>query len=177
MRRLRGISLFAIVLALATSGHAVAQSAPAAQQGSGQICVVAFNDQNGNGVREADEPLLAGISFTLVDNAVVKDSYQSDGVSESYCFGSLAAGGYTVQARGAGSLEVTTAGQWAISLANGAQYDVDYGARQAGSGSAQPAAGSMSDLGRVVLGVVGAAVLAGAGLLVRTAWQRARDNR
>ncbi|HZY41393.1 MAG TPA: SdrD B-like domain-containing protein, partial [Anaerolineae bacterium] len=113
MRSLHWISLFAIILALVMSGN-VAQAAPVAQQGSGQICVLAFDDQDGNGVREADEPLLAGVSFTLANAAGVKGSYKSDGNSEPYCFGSLAAGAYTVQARGAGSLEVTTPGQWAI---------------------------------------------------------------
>jgi hypothetical protein len=188
MRRLRWISLFAIVLALVVGGNAAAQAAPAAQQGTGQICVLAFDDQDGNGKREPDEPLLAGMSFTLADDAgVVKRSYKTDGVSEPYCFGSLAAGAYTVQARGAGSREVTTPGQWAISLSNLAEFKAEYGVRQVGSGAvkppagdAQPAAtsgGSMSTLGRIVLGVLGLVVLAGAGLLALTTLQRARGHR
>ena len=180
IRRLCWIGLFTLILALGVVRNA------AAQQGAGQICVLAFNDQDGNGVRDADEPLLAGVGFTLADAAGVKGAYKSDGLSEPYCFGSLAAGAYTVQARGAASLEVTTPGQWAISLANGAQFDVTYGARQSGSGAAQPAAGgdqsattsgsSMSTLGRIVLGVLGLVVLVGAGLLALTTLQRARGH-
>ncbi|MBI5566101.1 MAG: hypothetical protein HY870_14490 [Chloroflexi bacterium] len=187
MRGLRWISLVAMV-AMLFVGVTVVQAAPAAQQGTGQICVLAFDDQNGNGVREADEPLLAGVGFTLADANGVKGSYKSDGNSEPYCFGSLAAGAYTVQARGVSGLEVTTPGQWAISLANAAQFDVLYGARKSGSEAARPAtdgdsaaapssAGGMSTLGRIVLGLLGLVVLGFAGLLALTTLQRARNNR
>jgi hypothetical protein len=183
MRKLRRISLFAIVLALMVGGNAAAQTAPAAQQGAGQICVLAFNDQNGNGVREADEPLLADVSFTLADAAGVKDSYKTDGNSEPFCFDKLALVQYTVQARRTAALEGTTEGQWAVPpLASGAQFDVTYGARKVDSGAAQSASattsgGSTSTLGRIVLGVLGLVVLAGAGLLALTTLQRARGNR
>lgn len=187
MRGLRWISLVAMAAAL-LAGVTAVRAAPAAQQGTGQICVLAFDDQNGNGVREADESLLAGVGFTLADANGVKGSYKSDGNSEPYCFGSLAAGAYTVQARGASGLEVTTPGQWAISLSNGAQFDVTYGARTGDGETAQPAAAGgstsapasasgMSTLGRIVLGVLGLVVLGFAGLLALTTLQRARNNR
>jgi hypothetical protein len=184
MRRLRWISLFAIVLALLVAGNAAAQ---AAQQGSSQVCVLAFDDQDGNGVRGADEPLLADVSFILVDAAGMKHPYKTDGLSEPYCFGSLAAGTYMVQARGAGNREVTTPGQWAINLSDLAEFKAEYGIRKVESGVVQPAAGgaqpattsggSMSTLGRIVLGVLGLVVLASAGLLALTTLQRARGNR
>ena len=195
MRGLRWISLVAMVATLSATLSAavfvdvnVAQAAPAAQQGTGQICVLAFEDQNGNGVREADEPLLAGVGFTLADASGVKGSYKSDGNSEPYCFGSLAPAQYTVQARATGGLEVTTVGQWAVPLSNGAQFDVLYGARKPEGGTTKPTTGGgttstptsgsgMTTLGRIVLGVLGLAVLAGAGLLALTTLQRARNNR
>ncbi len=184
MRGLRWLGVVAVIVML-VAGASTALAAPAAQQGTGQICVLAFDDQNGNGVRDADEPLLSGVGFTLADANGVKGSYKSDGNSEPYCFGSLAAGAYTVQARDTSGLDVTTPGQWAISLANGAQFDVMYGARQseaqtkpATGGTTTPAGGSgMSTLGRIVLGVLGLVVLAAAGLLALTTLQRARNNR
>jgi len=187
MRGLRWITWVAMMAALFVGVSAV-QAAPVAQQGTGQICVLAFDDQDGNGVRDDGEPLLAGVGFTLADANGVKGSYKSDGNSEPYCFGSLAAGAYTVQARGASGLEVTTPGQWAVSLANNAQFDVLYGARKGGSEAAKPAtdggspaastsASGMSTLGRVVLGVLGVAVLGFAVLLALTTLQRARNNR
>lgn len=187
MRGLRWLMWVAMIVAL-LSGAAAVQAAPATQQGTGQICVLAFDDQNGNGVRDNDEVLLSGVGFTLADANGVKGSYKSDGNSEPYCFGSLAAGSYTVQARGVSGQEVTTPGQWAISLSNGAQFDVQYGARKTSGEAAKPATGGntsttpasgsgMTTLGRIVLGVLGVGVLGVAVLLALTTLQRARNNR
>jgi hypothetical protein len=182
MRRICGLISVALITALWPI-VATAQAAPRLQQGNSQICVLAFNDQNGNGVRETDEPLLAGVGFTLADSAGVRGSYKTDGNSEPYCFGNLAVGFYTVQARGPAELEATTPGQWAISLANGAQFDVMYGAQPAGAQAANPttqapaSSSGMTTLGRIALGGLGLVVLLAAGFLAMTAVQRARHMR
>ena len=130
MRITRWVSLLALVPVLGTA--LVLHAAPQGQAANGQICVLAFADQDGNGVRSSDEPLLAGVGFTLSDASGAKGVYNTDGNSEPYCFGNLAAGQYVVQAHPpAGKGEATTPGQWAISLANGAQYDVAYGLQPA----------------------------------------------
>lgn len=159
MRGIRWFSLLAIVLVLLMEspsfggrGVAVAQAAPPAYQANGQICVLAFDDQNGNGVREADEPLLSGIGFTLVDASGVKGSYSTDGNTEPYCFGNLAPGAYTVQARGPANVEVTTVGQWAIGLSSGAQFDVAYGIRRSGDAGASNKPGTKLVIGQRPLG-------------------------
>ena len=148
--------------------------------------MLAFDDQNGNGVRDADEPLLSGVGFTLADANGVKGSYKSDGNSEPYCFGSLAAGAYTVQARGVSGLDVTTPGQWAISLANGAQFDVMYGARperrcgQTGREQYLVDADQRQrheHAGPHRVGGAGAGRAGGRGLAGLTTLQRARNNR
>ena len=186
MRRLHWISLFTIILVLVAGGNVVAQASPAAQQGSSQICVLAFDDQDGNGKREADEPLLAGVSFTLADAAGVKGLYKSDGSSEPYCLGKLDPGSYTVRAKAPANFESTTGGQ-AFSLAVGAQYDAVYGAKRLGgeassSGNApgSPASTSSSSgtstLGRVVLGGLGVIILLAAGFMAGTIVQRARNR-
>jgi hypothetical protein len=182
MRSTRWISLLAIALVL-LMGAAVAQAAPPAYQANGQICVLAFDDQNGNGVREADEPLLSGIGFTLVDASGVKGSYSTDGNTEPYCFGNLAPGAYTVQARGPANAEVTTVGQWAIGLSSGAQFDVAYGIRRSGGagvsskpGTSSSSGSSPSALGRIALGGLGVIILAAAGFMAYTLVQRARHS-
>lgn len=181
MRGLRWLSLGAILLAL-FAGLGAAQ----AQSNTGQICVLAFEDQNGNSVRDDGEPLLANVGFTLADASGVKGSYKTDGNSEPYCFSSLSPAQYTVQARGASGLEATTPGQWAVSLASGAKFEAAYGAeRNAGGGGSttggtRPAASGgsgMSTLGRIALGVVGLIVLGAAGFLAMTTLQRARNQR
>ena len=64
MRLIRWMCLLTIVAGLLMFKLPAAQAAPMAQQGTGQICVLAFSDTNGDGVyTEPDEPLLAGVNF------------------------------------------------------------------------------------------------------------------
>ena len=188
MRTLKWIGLLAFVLAL-TTGWSAAQAASPAQQGGGQICVQAFEDKNGNGRRdEADEPLLTGVGFTLSSETGRIGTYTTDGNSEPYCFGNLPAGQYTVQARqSAKKGEPTTPGQWVIPLANNAEYSVAYGVQldgtsaegAPGGASSRPAAsasGSMSVLGRIVLGLLGIAMFGAAGFLAYRLLLRLRSQ-
>ena len=176
MRITRWVSLLALVLALSTAW--VVYAAPQGQSANGQICVLAFVDQDGNGVRSSDEPLLAGVGFTLSDASGAKGVYNTDGSSEPYCFGNLAAGQYVVQAHPpAGKGEATTPGQWAISLANGAQYDVAYGMQPATKpAESQAGGGGKSPLGRIALGLLGVAILGAAGYLAYNILQRTRSQ-
>lgn len=189
MRLIRWMSLLAIAGACATGLLAlnlpvVQAAAPVPQQGTGQICVLAFSDTNGDGVyTNPDEPLLAGVNFKLVNEAGKSQNYTTDGSSEPYCFGNLAVGQYTVQARPDAKKvkgEATTPGQWVVPLASGAQYDISYGV-QVGSQPAESAAsssgggGSMSNLGRIVVGLLGAAMFGAAMFLAYTIINRARS--
>ncbi len=185
MRLMRWISLLAVVLPL-VAGLPIAQAAAQPQQGTGQICVRAFNDLNGDGTYTApDEPLLSDVTFILSNETGRLASYKTDGTEEeAYCFGSLAVGQYTVQARPDVNKikgKATTPGQWVVPLASGAQYDIAYGVNVgAPAGSNQPSAGSasssgMSTVGRIALGLLGVAVLGVAGFLAYNILCRARS--
>jgi hypothetical protein len=185
MRVIRWISLLTIAIGLLALKLPVAQAAPSAQQGTGQICVLAFSDTNGDGVyTEPDEPLLAGVNFKLVNEAGKSQNYTSDGSSEPYCFGNLAVGQYTVQARPDAKKvqgEATTPGQWVVPLAAGAQYDISYGVQVGSQPAESPAStassggGSMSTLGRLVVGLLGVGMFGAAAYLAYTIIGRARS--
>ena len=185
MRLIRWMCLLTITIGLLAFKLPVVQAAPSAQQGTGQICVLAFSDTNGDGVyTESDEPLLAGVSFKLVNEAGKSQNYTSDGSSEPYCFGNLAVGQYTVQARPDAKKvqgEATTPGQWVVPLAGGAQYDISYGV-QVGSQPAESQAstgsnsgGGMTTLGRLVVGLLGVGMFGVAAYLAYTIISRARS--
>jgi hypothetical protein len=184
MRFMRWISLLFIAGSLAMGLPAV-QAAPAHQSGVGEICVRAFNDINGDGTYTSpDEPLLADVTFILSNETGRLSSYRTDGTEDNaYCFGNLAVGQYTVQARPDVNKvkgKATTPGQWVVPLASGAQYDIAYGVNVgAKSESSQAEAGrassSMSPVGRIALGLLGAAVLGAAGYLAYMILRRARS--
>ena len=184
MRFIRWITLLAIATSFVI-GLPNVQAAPAPQQGTGQICVMAFSDLNGDGVYTSpDEPLLANVNFRLVSQNGEPKNYTTDGSSEPSCFGNLAAGQYTVQARPDPKKikgNATTPGQWVVPLISGAQYDIAYGiqlgAQTAGSqanGSSASSSG-MSPIGRIALGLLGIGVLGVAGYLAYAILRRARS--
>lgn len=184
MRLIRWISLLAMA-ATFVIGLPTAQAAPVAQQGTGQICVLAFSDINSDGVYTApDEELAPGVTFWLSNETGRLGTYTTDGSSEPYCFGNLAVGQYTVQARPDPTKlkgEATTPGQWVVPVASGAQYDIAYGMPANAQPQAELAAPSstsssgMSPVGRIVLGLLGAGVLGAAGYLAYTILRRARS--
>jgi hypothetical protein len=184
MRFLRWISLLAIAGSLAV-GLPTAQAATAPQQGVGEICVRAFDDLNGDGTYTApDEPLLANVTFILSNETGRLASYRTDGteVEAAYCFGNLAVGQYTVQARPDVKVKgkVTTSGQWAVPLASGAQYEIVYGVNlgarpESNQASSSTSSSGMSPVGRVALGLLGVGVLGVAGYLAYSLLRRARS--
>jgi hypothetical protein len=182
MRFMRWIRLLAIAGLLAVG----LPTAQAAQQNVGEICVRAFSDINGDGTYTApDEPLLANVTFILANETGRLASYKTDGTEEeAYCFGSLAVGQYTIQARPDVNKvkgKATTPGQWVVPLASGAQYDIVYGvnlseqpeSNQASTGSASSS--GMSPIGRIALGLLGIGVLGVAGFLAYSILRRARS--
>lgn len=190
MRLIRWMCLLTIVMGACATGLLAlnlpaAQAAPVTQQGTGQICVLAFSDTNGDGVyTEPDEPLLAGVNFKLVNEAGKPQNYASDGSSEPYCFGNLSVGQYTVQARPDAKKvqgEATTPGQWVVPLAGGAQYDISYGVQvgsqpaESATSSSSTGGGSMTTLGRLVVGLLGVAMFGAAAYLAYTIIGRARS--
>jgi hypothetical protein len=185
MRFMRWISLLVIAGSLAL-GLPATQAASAQQAGVGEICVRAFNDINGDGTYTSpDELLLADVTFILSNETGRLSSYRTDGTEDNaYCFGNLAVGQYTVQARPDVNKvkgKATTPGQWVVPLASGAQYDIFYGvnvgAQPEGgpADTASPSSGGMSPVGRIALGLLGAAVLGVAGYLAYLILQRARS--
>jgi hypothetical protein len=184
MRFMRWISL-PVIAGLLAIGLPAAQAASAQQQGVGEICVRAFSDINGDGTYTSpDEPLLADVTFILSRETERLGSYKTDGTEvEAYCFGNLAVGQYTIQARPDANKvkgSATTPGQWVVPLASGAQYDIAYGINlsaqaESGQASAGGTASGMSPVGRIALGLLGVAVLGVAGYLAYSILRRARS--
>jgi hypothetical protein len=97
-----------------------------------QICVQAYNDGNGNGQQDADETLMAGVSFTLSDAGGPRDSYTTDGTTEPHCFQDLKLGDYQLKIKPPTNYGSTTPDAMTISLSAGVKPNVVYGARRSG---------------------------------------------
>ena len=110
---------------------AVVTSSPEA---TGAICVTLYSDANGNGVLDAAEQLVAEGIFSLVnlDNGETIDSYVTDGLSEPYCFSSLASSTFRVISAAPAGHTPTTRVDWDLTLAVGSTANLEFGAQLTG---------------------------------------------
>ena len=150
MRFMRWISLLAHRRHHSRSVCPLAQAAPVAQQGIGQICVRAFSDINGDGTYTApDEPLLADVTFILSNETGTLQ--QTIGrMARKTSLTALAIWQWANTRCRPGRMlnkvkgEATTPGQWVVPLAGGAQYDIVYGVQVGGNPQADQAETSSS---------------------------------
>ena len=130
--------------------------------GKTQICVLAFNDQSGDGVMKRSEELVKDTVFQVSDRSgkpIV--SYISDGLSEPHCFTRLSPGEYLVSVEPAPGMQPTSDQRWSVILGQGTTASVDFGSRP-GVTAAETSSGSDSAIGLVL----GAMVLGGLGVMI-----------
>ena len=76
---------------------------------SGRICVAAFDDRDGDGMRDAGEPPLAGRRFLILGGANVTLAQGSTDASGDYCSTGLPPGAYSLREAGpAGAARTVT---------------------------------------------------------------------
>jgi len=104
--------------------------APTDTPATGALRVVVFEDKNGNGLRDADEPLLPNARITLLNmQRAPVASHTTQGGSEQVTFASLAPGDYILTERDPDGYESTSPNEWAVTVLAGAQKELTFGDR------------------------------------------------
>jgi LysM repeat protein len=70
---------------------------PTATPAPGGLCMSAFDDANGNGVRDGNEPALVGVTFTVSSGGTEAARYSTDAAGKPTCLTTLPPGAYSVQ--------------------------------------------------------------------------------
>jgi LysM repeat protein len=128
--------------------------AVAEPSGKTQLCVRAFDDQNGDGVMSRGDPLVKDTLFQVTDKSgkpIV--SYTSDGMSEPHCFAHLTPGEYLISVEPAPGAQATSDQRWSVLLDQGTTATVDFGSRPSETKTGA-AAGSDGAIGLVLAAVV-----------------------
>ena len=108
---------------------------------AGQVCVLAFHDRNGDGVRQMEtEELLPNAVFSLSDATGLVGQYTTDGISEPYCFPGLRPGAYQVAVQPPAGYGVNGPAQVALALTSGGQLEAAIPMQRGASAGATPAA-------------------------------------
>jgi LysM repeat protein len=120
---------------------------------TGRVCVSMYADENVDGSRSAEEPLLAGGSLQLVNpgTSVIVGEYRTTGTDEPHCFEDLEPATYMVTATGPEGYVLTGSGEIGVLLPPQGDLTLEVGATQ-------PAA---SNTWAIAAGAAGAAILAG----------------
>jgi hypothetical protein len=95
----------------------------------GRICVNAFADENGNGVRDEDEGYMAGVTFTVASAETSIGQAVSAGDAEPHCFTAVPPGEYQVVQITPARLEMTTADAATINVDAGQTVGLEFGSR------------------------------------------------
>jgi len=116
----------------ATAAPAATSSSPTAA-GSASICVNAFLDVNGNGVRDEGEGYVAGVTLTVAQGATIAGQVVSTGQPAATCFGNLRPGSYQVAQTLPAALEMTTQGNATVEVVEGQTISLEFGSRLRGT--------------------------------------------
>ncbi len=134
---------------------------PSPRPGSGTLCILLFNDLNGDSIRQEEEPALPGGAISITNrigsvslNAGTEDPDLTDDIPHR-CFEDLPEGEFTVSVAIPGGYNATTNNNYTIDLRAGDQTYIDFGAQANSQTLAEntilPSEGQRSPL----LGVVG----------------------
>jgi uncharacterized repeat protein (TIGR01451 family) len=93
----------------------------------GEICVVKFEDLDGDGVRDTNEPLLAGWQFTVTDASNTPVGTITTGQTQPTCLKSVAPGTYTVTETVQSGWTVTTPNPQTVTVAPATSSVVEFG--------------------------------------------------
>ncbi len=140
---------------------------------TGQICISAFNDRDGDGQPGGTgEDLLPGVVFALSSPQSTPKNYTTDGMNEPYCFTDLAPDTFTLKIVPPTGYSATTPEVWTLSLIGGQKIEVNFGAKRGGPAATatapKPSPGEsgssfFSGVGRIILIALAAIVLLGLG--------------
>jgi hypothetical protein len=134
---------------------------------TGSVCVLSFDDRNGNRLRDPGEPLLPYAVFTLSDAHHVVGTYSTNGLNEPHCFDDLEPIVFFVSEMNPPGFESTTYDSWGISLRNGAMINLEFGNRTEMLPTPTPSPTPVpSPTPPALLGILGNAVYGYSGIII-----------
>jgi LysM repeat protein len=106
------------------------------ESGAASVCVLAFNDQNGDTIYQAEsEALVPNVTLSLVGTNGPGGTHTTDGLNEPYCFENLQPGNYVLRQNPPEGYQLSGPGEQGILLNAGQVYAVQVGYSRAGQGT------------------------------------------
>ncbi|HEX7973502.1 MAG TPA: LysM peptidoglycan-binding domain-containing protein, partial [Anaerolineales bacterium] len=104
---------------------------PSPKPGSGSICVLLFEDQNGDSIRQSDEPAIPNGAISISDRSgAVSLTQATVSGSDPYCFKDVPEGSYNISVAVPSGYNPTTGNSAAVTLKAGDETYLDFGAQK-----------------------------------------------
>lgn len=139
---------------------------PTPQAGFGDLCILLFNDLNGDSLRQEEEASIPGGAISIKNRVgTVSESVETGSGLEAHCFEQIPEGLFTISVAIPPGYNPTTNTSFDIELGAGDITYVDFGAQASSETVAQVAIIPEEGQKSPVLGIIGGAILLlGAGL-------------
>jgi len=133
---------------------------PTPEPGFGHLCILLFNDLNGDSIRQEDEPSLPGGAISIKNRLGTVSLTEETGAGlEAYCFKNQPEGEYTISVAVPKGYNPTTKTSYQVTLEAGDETYVDFGAQANSEKLAEapivPKEGEKSPL----LGIIGGVII------------------
>jgi LysM repeat protein len=138
----------------------VSYPTPTPEPGTGNLCILLFNDTNGDSLRQEDEPSIPGGAISVSNRSgSVSETVDTGTGFEAHCFEYLLEDEYTISVAVPAGYNATTNSSYILVLGAGEEAYVDFGAQPNSETLAEapilPAEGQKSPL----LGIIGGVIL------------------
>jgi len=147
------------------------QPTPSPKPGVGTMCLILFDDSNGDSLRQEEELSIPGGALSISSRSgAVSQTADSDSGAEHHCFENLPEGEYTVSVAAPEGFNPTTTNSAVITLSAGDETYIDFGAQANSQTLAEapilPTEGQRSPLFGIIGGLfllfgIGLAIFAG----------------
>jgi hypothetical protein len=129
--------------------------------GSGTLCVILYNDVNGDSIRQEEEVSIPDGAISVSDRSGEVNLTEPTGTGlEAFCFAELMQGEYTISVAVPEGYNPTTVLNYTLDLEPGTETYLDFGAHVSSAVEAEEAAEGSSSRS-LVLGIAGGVLLLG----------------
>jgi len=134
---------------------------PSPKPGTGNLCILLFNDHNGDSIRQEDEPSIQGGAISVSNRrGTFSDTRDTEAGLEPHCYEEIPEGDYSISVAVPEGYNATTRGSIEMDLKGGDETYINFGAQANAETLAEsqlivPEEGDRSPL----LGIVGALFL------------------
>jgi len=135
---------------------------PSPKPGSGNLCILLFEDINGDSIRQAEEPSIPGGAISISERAgAIADAIDTTAGMEHHCFTQLPEGEYSVSVAIPAGFNPTTETSIFLPLKASEETYVDFGAQVNSQTEVDSSLTPVTEKRTPLFGIIGGAFLLG----------------